>query len=157
MLQERLKLIEAKYGKRATPVMKHLPVYYGWAKINRIQKREALTVIFLNDTTGPRIGKDDNDGVTRFMVPVYRRWQTEEEASDALFHNRVYTVYSIFMDDKKVNGSLEAALEANFEADRNHVKESERNIIRQMLRNKYLAEHPDYKEPKKPIQLTFNF
>ena len=43
--------------------VKLLPVYYGWAKINKIAKREALTVIFLNDTTGPRIGKDGYDGV----------------------------------------------------------------------------------------------
>lgn len=137
---------------------KLLPVYYGWAKINKIAKREALTVIFLNDTTGPRIGKDGYDGVTRFIEVCHMRYQTEAELADAKAANRVYTVYSIFMDDKHINGSLEAALHTNFEADKNHVSEKERRKIRDKLRVHFISKHPDYKEScKGPIQLKFNF
>lgn len=137
---------------------KLLPVYYGWAKINKIAKREALTVIFLNDTTGPRIGKDGYDGITRFIEVCHMRYQTEAELADAKAANRVYTVYSIFMDDKHINGSLEAALHTNFEADKNHVSETERRKIMEKLRVHFISKHPDYKEPLKgPVQLKFDF
>lgn len=138
--------------------VKLLPVYYGWAKINKIAKREALTVIFLNDTTGPRIGKDGYDGVSRFIEICHMRYQTEAELTDARFANRVYTVYSIFMDDKHINGSLEAALRINFDADKNHVSENERRKIMEKLKVHYMSKHPNYKEPLKgPVQLKFDF
>lgn len=137
---------------------KLLPVYYGWAKINKIAKREALTVIFLNDITGPRIGKDGYDGVSRFIEICHMRYQTEAELTDARFANRVYTVYSIFMDDKHINGSLEAALRTNFDADKNHVSENERKKIMEKLKVHYMSKHPNYKEPLKgPVQLKFDF
>ena len=137
---------------------KLLPVYYGWAKINKITKREALTVIFLNDTTGKRIGKDGYDGVSRFIEICYMRYQTEAELKDARLANRIYTVYSIFMDDKHINGSLETALRTNFNADKNHVSENERRKILENLKVKYMNKHRNYQEPTKtPIQLTFNF
>ena len=144
-LQDKLKRLEATHGHKQ--ITHNLPVYYGWAKLNKIQKREALMVIFLNDQTGPRIGKDGQDGVTRFMVPVYRRWQTDDEKQDAHYCTRTYTAYSIFMDDRGIGGSLEAALDANFKADKNHVPEDERQKIRMLLRESYLAEHTGYKEP----------
>ena len=137
---------------------KLLPVYYGWAKINKIAKREALTVIFLNDTTGPRVGKDGYDGVSRFIEICHVRYQTEAELTDARLANRVYTVYSIFMDDKNINGSLEAALRTNFDADKDHVSKKERNEIMEKLKVNSLKNHPNYQEPKKgPVQLKFDF
>lgn len=137
---------------------KLLPVYYGWAKINKIAKREALTVIFLNDDVGPRIGKDGYDGVSRFIEICHMRYQTEAELTDAQFANRVYSVYSIFMDDKHINGSLEAALRTNFDADKNHVSENERRKIMEKLKIHYMSKHRNYKEPtKRAVQLTFDF
>lgn len=56
-----------------------LPVYYGWAKLNKIAKREALTVIFLNDFAGPRIGRDGYNGVTRYIDVCAWRYQTDAE------------------------------------------------------------------------------
>ena len=152
LLNDKLKRLEAKHGRFRERVGR-LPVYYGWAKLNKIQKREALTVIFLNDHPGPRIDKDGEDGVTKFISPVYKRWQTEEEMQDAVQANRMYTVYSIFMDDKKIKGSLDAALHFNFEADKNHVPVKEREKKRELLRNKYLADHPQYKEPCRQLYL----
>ncbi len=137
---------------------KLLPVYYGWAKVNKIAKREALVVIFLNDHTGPRIGKDGTDGVSRFMHICYKRLQTEDEQKDSHNCNRIYTVYNIFMDDKHINGSLETALRTNFDADKNHVSENERRKIMEKLKVQYMSKHPNYKEPLKgPVQLKFDF
>lgn len=128
---------------------KALRVYYGWAKLNKVVKREALTVIFLNDSTGTRIGKDGSDGVTRFMNICAQRFQTDAEMSDAEHYNRIYSVYNIFLDDKKINGSLNAALEANFDADKNHVRQSERKAIMEKLREGFMRLHPNYQEPKR--------
>ena len=137
---------------------KLLPVYYGWAKINKIAKREALTVIFLNDDVGPRIDKDGYDGVSRFIEICHMRYQTKAELTDAKFTNRVYTIYSIFMDDKHINGSLEAALRTNFNADKNHVSENERKKILEKLKVHYMSKHRNYQEPTKtPVQLSFDF
>lgn len=123
------------------------PVYYGWAKVNKIAKREALVVIFLNDQPGPRIGKDGTDGVSRFMHICYKRLQTEAEQKDAQNFNRIYTVYNIFMDDKRINGSLQKALQANFDADCNNVSEAKRKEIMVKLRESYMQLHPEYREP----------
>lgn len=135
---------------------KLLPVYYGWAKLNKVAKREALTVFFLNDHTGPRIGRDGNDGVSRFMEICAMRYQTEDELKDAEFASRTYTVYNIFMDDKQIKGSLEAALRVNYEADKNHVCESERKEIMEKLRACYMKNHRNYKEPT-GFQLKLDF
>lgn len=132
------------------------PVYYGWAKVNKIAKREALMVIFLNDHTGPRIGKDGTDGVSRFMHICYKRFQTEAEQKDSHNCNRIYTVYNIFMDDKHINGSLKKALQANFGADCNNVSESKRKEIQEKLRSGYLELHQGYMEPTCQ-QLEFQF
>lgn len=133
-----------------------LPVYYGWAKMSKIAKREALVVIFLNDLAGPRIGKDGTDGVSRFMHICFKRLQTEDESKDANNCNRIYTVYNIFMDDKHINGSLKKALQANFDADCNNVSEHKRREIMEKLRSGYMELHPDYKE-KIGYQLEFQF
>lgn len=152
LLQERLNRLEVTHRQFKERVGR-LPVYYGWAKLNKIQKREALTVIFLNDHPGPRIDKDGEDGVTKFIVPVYKRWQTDEEMKDAEQSNRMYSVYSIFMDDRKIKGSLDAALHFNYQSDKNHVPVKEREKIRELLRNKYLVEHPHYREPCRQLDL----
>ena len=152
LLNDKLKLLEARH-RRFRERVGRLPVYYGWAKLNKVQKREALTVIFLNDRPGPRINKDGQDGVTRFIDPVYMRWQTKEEMMGAEQLNRMYSVYSIFMDDTKIRGSLDAALHFNFQSDKNHVSIKEREKIRELLRNKYLTDHPKYKEPNRQLYL----
>ena len=133
-----------------------LPVYYGWAKLNKIAKREALTVFFLNGHTGPRIGKDGHDGVTRFMEICAMRYQTENELKDADGATRIYTVYNIFMDDKRIKGSLEAALRENYDADKNNVSEESWREIMEKLRACFLKNHPNYKEPT-GFQLRLEF
>ena len=133
-----------------------LPVYYGWAKLNKIAKREALTVIFLNDFTSPRTNKDGYDGVTRYIDVCAMRYQTDAEREDAKLCNRIYTVYSIFMDDKHIRGSLDAALHANFLADKNNVSEKDRKEIMEKLKTHYIATHRGYREPR-GYQLSIEF
>lgn len=135
---------------------KKLKVYYGWAKLNKVMKREALMIIYLNDNPGSRIDKDIKEGVTRFMNVFYERWQTAKEVADADKCNRIYTAYQIFMDDKHINGSLETALHENMLADINNLSRKVLEDIKDKLRTGWLSLHPDYKEPGIK-QLSFNF
>lgn len=58
ILTERLRRLEATHRGRPARGNERMPVFYGWAKLNKVMKREALMVIFLNDNPGPRINKD---------------------------------------------------------------------------------------------------
>lgn len=130
-------------------------VYYGWAKIGNGQKRESLTVIFLNAYIPPRLNKDGKDGVTRYINICYERYQTDKEQEDATKANRVYQVYNIFMDDKRIKGSLQKALQVNFEADKNNVSKAERQRILEALQNYYLKTHPNYRETGYQLEIDF--
>ena len=45
---DKLKKLEAEH-QRHLQAKKRLKVYYGWSKINKIQKREAIAVAFENE------------------------------------------------------------------------------------------------------------
>lgn len=130
-----------------------LPVYYGWAKISKVVKHEALTVVFLNSSAPPRIAVDGVDGVSRFIDIVYKRWQTADEMRCAHRYSRLYSLYSIRLSD--VDYSLDRALAINFDSDRFHLSARSREIILAKLKASYLARHPDYREPC--CQLYFDF
>lgn len=112
----------------------NLRVFYGWTRINKVRKSEAISVIFENS-------KQNEDRTMRFINKmqdtVYIRKQTKAEAQDAVGINRMFTEYSIRLDDKKMGGELDKVLETNFEADKNHVSLKERTIIREELRKAY--------------------
>lgn len=153
ILNDKLKLLEAKHGRKSSIPIR-LKVYYGWRKLSKSIKRDSLTVIFINGITGPRIGKDNNDGVTRYINIAYSRYQTDKEIKDAESATRIYTVYEIFMDDRKIQNSLELALQANYDADSKNVSIEEREIIKNKLREAYLASHPNYRPHA--VQLNIN-
>ena len=133
-------------------------VYYGFAKLNTVIHREALTVMYINERiTPPRINKDGMDGVTRFMNVFYTRKQTAGEMEDAKVCNRIYTVFEIFLDDPEVKGSLNRALDFNDDADANNVSKAERERIRTALHDGWMKLHPKYIEPKTAFQLSINF
>lgn len=140
-----LKLLEDKQKRSGNkyPESKGYSVYYGWAKINKIRKKEAISVIFENDYIPER----NKNSVSKMQNTVYVRRQTPGEEKDAQLSNRAFTEYSIFMDDKKIKGSLNLALKQNFLADENNVSEEERLLIKEALKKKYLEDHPYYKEP----------
>lgn len=130
----------------------NLKVYYGWAKLGKVRKRESISVVYENQAgagTHNRMGKTLN----KLQDTVFERYQTTGEASDATATNRVFTEYSIFLDDPKVNGSLERALHYNSAADQNNVSREVRQKITEKLRASYYGRHPDYKEPIRQLEL----
>ena len=124
--------------------MSILRVWYGWAKLNKIRKREAISVIFENGKQHPE--RTDNF-IRKMQNTVYIRQQTDEEAKDAKGSNRMFTEYTIFMDDKAIRNSLDFALWVNNEADANNVSAKERAVIEAKLRTAYMLSHQQYKEP----------
>lgn len=128
----------------------NLRVFYGWSKVNKIRKKEAISVIFEND-------RQDEERtlktVGKFQNTVYTRKQTDEEKMDAKFSNRMFTEYSIFMDDKRIKGSLEMALQINRIADHNNVSKKVLDEIMIELRDAFLMTHRGYKEPERQLEL----
>ena len=123
---------------------KLLRVFYGWAKINKIRKKEAISVIFENDG-----GFEKNEKkVKLYQNTVYTRFQTKKEIEDAEMSNRTFSEYSIFLDDKQIKGSLKKALEVNFLADKKNVPNEVREEIRRLLEKDFLLNHRNYKEPR---------
>lgn len=151
-----LKSLEAKNGqKHQTSAKKRLKVYYGWSKINKIQKREAIAVAFENEEGAGWENSRSGKSIRKTMTICYERYQTEKEMSDAAAYNRVFTVYYVFLDDKAIKGSLNRALQINSESDKNHVGVEERKRISEKLRMEFIASHPDYKEPIRQLELQF--
>lgn len=150
ILQNRLSVLDAKYKRK--PINKHLRVFYGWCRVNKIRKKEAISVIFENDTQRE---EKTMRFINKMMDVVYVRDQTEDEKMGADGAVRMFTEYSIFLNEKKFQGSLEFALKCNYEADKNNVPEKERETIRRKLREHYLSIHPGYKEPTVQLELEF--
>ena len=121
-----------------------LRVYYGWARLGKFRKHESISVVLENCGQN---GSHAEKFLKKMQNTVYTRFQTDEEALDAEGINRMYTEYSIYLDHKKIKGSLKAALQENFIADSNHVSEEERETIRQKMHAAYMISHPNYKEP----------
>lgn len=93
--------------------------------------------------------------IKRMMDVVYVRDQTDDEKIGVEKAVRMFTEYSVFLNEKRFKGSLELALKYNSEADKNNVSQEEREVIREKLRESYLSSHPCYKEPV--IQLEIDF
>lgn len=134
--------------------MSNLKVYYGWAKLNGIRKRIAISVMYENELQGCRSERGQRC-LNTIQETVFERFQTKKEEEDGKCENRIFTEYSLFMDDKKINGSLEKILYLNSEADKNNVSKFVREKIAEALKNAFMLVNKDYKEPNK--QLSFNF
>lgn len=133
--------------------MEKLKVYYGWAKIGNVRKKRSLSVMFENEKQGCR--SDRGQRVLRTIQDtVIERYQTEEEEKEGWKQNRIFTEYSLFIDEKPINGSLEKCLLINSEADRNHVSKAIRDKISESLRKAFLLANPGYKEPNSQLSLN---
>lgn len=124
--------------------MTGLRVFYGWTKLGKVRKHEAVSVIFENarqdETRTQRF-------VSRMQETVYTRLQTDMEAADGAGINRMFTEYNIRLDGRGVGGSLKKALEDNMQADRFNVPPEELIRIRDSLHSAYMSSHPMYREP----------
>lgn len=134
--------------------MGKLKVYYGWSRIGNVRKKRALSVMFENDAQGCR--SDRGQRCLRTMQDtVFERYQTKDEEQDGKQQNRIFTEYSLFFDEKPINGSLERCLLINREADKNNVSKDMSERISEALRNAFLFSNPEYKEPYSQLELKF--
>ena len=87
-----LEHLDTTYGQRShTSKKKRLKVFYGWSKINKIQKREAIAIAFENSEGAGWENSRSGKSIRKTMTICYERYQTDEEMKDADFHNRVFT------------------------------------------------------------------
>lgn len=134
--------------------MGKLKVYYGWAKTGNVRKKRALSVVFENEMQGCRSDRGQKCLKT-IQDTVIERYQTNEEMADGKSQNRIFTEYSLFLDEKPINGSLERCLQINSDADKNHVSKAVREKIVEALRKAFMLANPGYKEPCRQLELKF--
>ena len=132
--------------------MSKLKVYYGWSRIGNVRKKRALSVMFENEIQGCRSDRGQRC-LRTIQDTVFERYQTEKEEEEGKHQNRIFTEYSLFLDEKPINGSLERCLLINNEADRNHVSKAIRDNISEALRKAFLLANPGYKEPNSQLSL----
>lgn len=133
--------------------MERLKVYYGWAKIGNVRKKRALSVMFENEKQGCRSDRGQRC-LRTIQDTIIERYQTKEEENEGRKQNRIFTEYSLFLDEKPINGSLDKCLLINNEADRNHVSKAIRDKISEALRKAFLLANPGYKEPNSQLSLN---
>lgn len=134
--------------------MEKLKVYYGWAKLGNVRKRRALSVMFENEKQGCRSDRGQRC-LRTIQDTVFERYQTEAEEKEGRKQNRIFTEYSLFLDEKPINGSLEKCLQVNSEADKNNVSMAMREKISEALRKAFLFSNPGHKEPCSQLELKF--
>lgn len=117
-----------------------LHVFYGYAKLNKSIKKPSLKIIFENADNNPQ---RNLSRIKSWMHIVCVRVQTKEEALDAQFSNRVFTVYEHFINEKPYYGDIDHLLDVNFQADSNHVPVKKREEIRMQLQLAYSLIYKD--------------
>ena len=143
--RQRLELLESRqHGRTAEKVFR---VYYGWARLNKVQKKEALTVAFENEPGAGQETSRASKSLRKVMDIVCERVQTPGEASDAAGSNRCFTCYDIFLNDRAIKGSLARALRENRRAYEKNVPPEVLDKIETRLRERFLETHPGYTEP----------
>lgn len=134
--------------------MDKLKVYYGWCKIGKVRKKRALSVMFENDKTGCRSERGQRC-LRTMQETVIERFQDEDEEKESKSQNRIFTEYSLFLDEKPINGSLQRCLLINREADKNNVSKAMSERIFEALRKAFLFSNPGYKGPYSQLELKF--
>lgn len=134
--------------------MGKLKVYYGWASIGNVRKKRALSVMFENEMLGCRSERGQRC-LRTIQDTVFERYQTNEEEKEGRQQNRIFTEYSLFLDERPINGSLEKCLLINSESDKNHVSKAMREKIVEALRRAFMLANPGYKEPSSQLELKF--
>lgn len=135
--------------------MGKLKVYYGWTKIGNVRKKRALSVMFENEMLGCRSERGQRI-LRSAQETVIERYQDEEEEKAAKDCSRIFTEYSLFLDEKPINGSLNKILQMNSEADKKHVSKEMRDKIAEALRKAFMQTNRKYREPGWQ-QLELNF
>jgi signal transduction protein with GAF and PtsI domain len=126
--------------------MGKLKVYYGWAKLGKIRKKRAISVIFDNEWNGCRSERGQRI-LRAAQETVIERYQDAEEEKAAKDCSRIFTEYSLFLDEKPINGSLNKILQMNSDADKKHVSKEMRDKIAEALRKAFMQTNRKYREP----------
>lgn len=137
-------------------IMGELKVYYGWAKVGKIRKKRAISVMFENEWHGCRSERGQRI-LRSAQETVFERYQDKEEEEAAKDCSRIFTEYSLFFDEKPINGSLEKILQINSDADKKHVSKEMRKKISDALRKAFMKANPKYKEPLIQFDLFADF
>ena len=134
--------------------MSELKVYYGWARIGNVRKKRAISVMFENEWHGCRSERGQRI-LRAAQETVIERYQDAEEEKAAKDCTRIFTEYSLFFDEKPINGSLDKILQMNSDADKNHVSKAMREKIMVALRDAFMLANSGYKEPRGQFELKF--
>ena len=135
--------------------MSELKVYYGWARIGNVRKQRAISVIFENEWNGCRSERGQRI-LRAAQETVIERYQDAEEEKAAKDSNRIFTEYSLFLDEKPINGSLNKILQMNSDADKKHVSKEMRDKIAEALRKAFMQSNRRYREPGwQQLELSF--
>lgn len=135
--------------------MGKLKVYYGWAKLGKIRKKRAISVIFENEWNGCRSERGQRI-LRAAQETVIERYQDAEEEKAAKDCSRIFTEYSLFLDEKPINGSLNKILQMNSNADKKHVSKEMRDKIAEALRRAFMQTNRKYREPGwQQLELSF--
>lgn len=111
--------------------MENLRVWYGLRKLTpTVVKKPSIIVAFENGY----LWKNENS-IKRMMKILHCRFQTEQELEDCNMSSRVFSIWEIYLNDKKFNGDIERAIEFNYQCDSNNVSEQERIEIANKIRN----------------------
>ena len=70
-------------------------------------------ILFESEELAGDENRSSGKSLRKTMTICYERYQTKEEMCDAPYHNRAFAVYNVFLDDKSIKGSLNAALDDN--------------------------------------------
>lgn len=134
--------------------MEKLKVYYGWSRTGNVRKKRALSVMFENEIQGCRSDRGQRC-LRTIQDTVIERYQSDEEMAEGKRQNRIFTEYSLFFDERPINGSLEKCLLINSDADKNNVSKAVREKIAEALRRAFMLNIPGYKEPSSQLELKF--
>jgi len=108
-----------------------LRVWYGLRKLTeKVIKKPSIIIVFENGY----LWRNDQS-INRMMKVLHIRYQTEDEVKDAEGLTRVFTIWEIFLQDRKFNGDVEQAIAYNRQCDINNVQDNELDEIEKKIKN----------------------
>jgi len=126
-----------------------LRVWYGLRKLTeKVVKKPSIIIVFENEYTWK-----NEESVKRMMKVLHTRYQTEDEMKDAEGGTRVFTIWEIFLQDRKFDGDVEKAIAYNRQCDINNVKEIELDEIENKIRKEIYDFYNIKKRTKNQLRL----
>jgi len=113
--------------------MSKLKVYYGFTKLTpKIMKNREVAIFYSNGNWW-----NSEAWVKQRIEVIYERFQTDAEATDAEYKNRIFSKAGYLVDKRPYNGDLNKVLQANFDAEKGIIPDIELEKIRKVLNDNY--------------------